>query len=135
MTVAVNLLKQALELTKDKPAIYGSMISSDLSLLETIREYRNIGLQLPRRTGKSIAVQWLNRQTSSLLFSKYMMNKKFDYKNLESIYRGCRSNGLKYQYIILDEYPEWPQDLHLFIQQLAVADMLTADFCVVRLYT
>lgn len=134
MTVAINLLKQALELTRDKPALYGSLIGSDLSLLDTIKEYRNIGLQLPRQSGKSLAAQWLNRQTSSLLFSNYI-GKQFDLRNVESLYRGRKSNGLKYQYIILDEYSQWPQHLHLFIVQLAIADMLTADFCVVRLYT
>jgi len=132
MTTALNVLKAATALIDEI-----EYSSEGLSFIQFIREYRTIDLRLPRRSGKTLAANWLKRNKSCLEFSKYKTTNVpgFDYYSLMNRYRGRRGDGMKFQCIVLDEYSEWPEGFEEFLVTLKLSDLLTHDFFVVSLYT
>lgn len=106
--------------------------------VEHLKEFRTINCNIPRQTGKTTALAKLHRNTSSLLFSR--VRTGYDSKNIESypyecMYRGRDTHGLKYSFILLDEYPEIPDRLYKMIQFLRVYKVIADDLMIVGLHT
>lgn len=110
----------------------------NLDPIEYLKEFRTINCNVPRQTGKTTALTKLHRNTSSLLFNRHRVDgnsnsiESFQY---EEIFRGRNLQGLKYSFILLDEYPEIPDRLHKIIQFLQVSRAVTDDLMIVGLHT
>ncbi len=112
--------------------------SATLEYKSYLSEHRSISIQVPRRSGKTTAAIALYKETSSLLI---VPNESFkrsvpgatSIHNLP-LFRGTRFNGMKYQYMILDD-AQPTKEFYDFLADLAIHDALTKDFLIIRLYT
>ncbi len=99
-----------------------------------LREFRTIGIRVPRRTGKTCALKYLAATNSALYFTKYGAGSLTGYT--ADNYRGRRNfNGLRYQMLLLDEYSTIPEEALKLIDILRYSDMLTKDFFILHAYT
>lgn len=130
MTV-LQLVKDAQELLKQAPSLGQLPV---LGFFDYLDQYKHIALRLPRRSGKSWAAAMLHQARSSLLFSNYIGNR-FNYENESDKLRGKKFNGLKYDFIIFDEYPELPRGTEVFVKELAIASLISENFHLIRLHT
>ncbi len=80
-----------------------------------LKEFRTIALLLPRRSGKTTTLKSMHQNYSSLMFSKYRLDRNdrtlesFDY---ETMYRGRIGTGAKYRFVLLDEYSTVPDKVY-----------------------
>lgn len=104
-------------------------------------EFRTIKLNMPRRSGKTMALNRLSEEYSSLLITTtYTMSMQLHRgkasTTLDSILRhtlGNKSNGLKYRCILIDEYTTI--DLNVLITNLQISNMLEKNFVIIQVGT
>lgn len=102
-----------------------------------IKEFRTVGLRLPRQSGKTTAAKKLAKDTSSFLYTRshYDGGNLFNYVQESLKVRGRRKDGLKLTHLIFDEFNEIPEAAYYFVVDLSIADMLANNFSIVHLYT
>ena len=134
------ITKETLEqLVKLKPK--GKLGFAGVSVKQEVAEHRYIDLHLPRGSGKTTAMNDFASGKSVLKLRSLMSQDKswLPLSNVESIidsFRGIRFNGLKYQYILIDEFnPNHTEVLSILIQFLIDNRLLTDDFMVISLHT
>lgn len=103
-----------------------------------LREFRTIGLLLPRRSGKTTTLISIYKNYSSILFSKYKTSRHdrvledFDY---ETIYSGKSGSGSKYRFILLDEYSRVPDKVYSFCDFMIRNSFMESDPIIIALAT
>jgi hypothetical protein len=115
----------------------------NLGYLQYLLDFRFVALRLPRRSGKSAALNSMHRNTSSMLFVPYKglvhstaertgAYSFCEIPTLESKFRGKNSNGLKYRCFLLDEYQMLTSkhytELAKLLDVLAAGSFLEEDF-------
>jgi hypothetical protein len=115
----------------------------NLGYIQYLLEFRFVALRLPRRSGKSAALNSMHRNISSMLFVPYKglvpstakrtgAYSFCEIPTLESNFRGRNSNGLKYRCFLLDEYQMLNSrhytELAKLLDVLAVGGFLEEDF-------
>lgn len=116
-----------------------------------IKEYRTIGMILPRQSGKTNLLNTIRKRESSILFV-YSYNTKelisqhdpsivvfSSIGRLEDSFRGKNVCGLKYTCFLIDEpdqmTPAQKENLFSFIDFLSRMNMLSNDFFILKLGT
>jgi len=106
-----------------------------------VREFRTIGLTLPRQVGKTTIIRQLSDRFSSLTIAKNTRIAKdindatFPVATLIPSFRGIRiPRGLKYQCVLIDEYDffteEEKRSVYEVIEQLRSREALMDNFFV-----
>jgi predicted AAA+ superfamily ATPase len=115
---------------------------SYISEKEKIFNFRFYDINIPRQTGKTTAIQNYSKGKSVLKLRGIMSVGDADWFSLAhpdrfiNNLRGLRSIGLKYNYILIDEYHESLKDnLLKIISYLLSMDMLTDDYVIVSVRT
>lgn len=102
-------------------------LKSFLSFFQIVGEYKMLGIRLPRQTGKTTAIKEFAKGKSALVVSGLHGSS-----DLTRNYRGLRSAGLKYQYVIIDEIGRFTEEqIFSHICDLKTSDLLTDDFKVI----
>lgn len=114
-----------------------NIFDTGLPQSEFIKQFRTINLRLPRRSGKSSFLKYLADNYSCITFFKYGIGKlHLENFNSDRKYTGIRNIlGLKYRYILLDEYNEIPDEIFKIIDTLLLANLLEKDFFIIGLHT
>lgn len=137
-----NILKQ---LINALPAYSEPMLSS-LGLIQYIKEFRTIELNLPRQIGKTCAIARLSTEISSLVLTGNQLMANTLRKDrgvfaISDIYSyvggnlGQRNhyNGMKYRAILVDERTS--EDIWVLLSFLLASDLLEKDFFILKVGT
>lgn len=132
------LYETLIQLIKYSKSLDTTVCSDYFDYVTYLKEFRTINCSLPRQSGKTTILNKLHKNTSSLLFNKYRIDSNSN--SIESfqyaeIFRGRKTYGLKYSFILLDEYPEVPDQLYKMIQFLRVSKLIADDLMIVGLHT
>ena len=134
------ITKEMLEqFVKLKPT--GKLGFTGLSVKQEVSEHRYIDLHLPRGSGKTTAMNDFGSGKSCIKLRSIMsQDSSWLYlatvENILHRLRGIRFNGLKYQYILIDEFNSaHTENLTYLIQFLIDNRLLTEDFMVISLHT
>jgi hypothetical protein len=123
--------------------IHNEEAYSQLSFIDYIKNYRTIGLILPRGAGITTAFKILSSCTSCIYFQKcfatYQRPNMFQYHSLPHLYdkqfRGNNYGGLKYSCFYLDNWSSVSQEeknnLYDFIAKLKTDNVLSKDFYII----
>lgn len=97
---------------------------------------------VPRCIGKTTAIREFAKGKSALKLRGIMSYEDNDWYSLQrpdpivNMTRGFRSLGLKYNYILIDEYqPKLVSNLVLLISHLKVCGLLTDDYVIISVRT
>lgn len=117
------------------------------NFISYLSDCRTFGLNLPRCTGKTEALEAYAETRSALRYngvrhrfvSRFTNNFHDDHLALPS-FRGQRSNGMKYQCCVADEFKskqiiQSVQYFWAYIQELKICNMLTDDFYILYVGT
>lgn len=102
---------------------------------------QKISLCLPRGSGKTTTIKALANEYSSLvLVPSHLYNRTVyggaafvSIQEIEHTFRGKRSFGLKYKYILIDEDTEVDLDTLVFL--LNISNLLEKDYFIIQLGT
>ena len=124
--------------------VHNEFASNTLSYVEYIKEFRTIGVTLPRQSGLSTAFNILSSGVSCLIFNKCFSGRNsrpnvYKYHSLATLYENCfkgnNYGGLKYTCFYLDNWnlttAEEKRALFEFIGRLKVDNVLSKDFYLV----
>lgn len=109
--------------------------NAHLSFEAYIRDLRTISLGLPRRSGKTTFCNAHAKNTSSYHFVKLPGHKNFDVLTEFRKFYGTKSEGLKLDCIILEEYTAFPEGFIDFVTELKARGMLKPNFYVLMIGT
>lgn len=108
---------------------------SQMSWYDQLKEFRTVGVRAPRRSGKTTILKNLQQDSSCMLLHKHILFGPTLESNPYRLYRGRKSDGIKFSALLLDEFNEVPKEIWPILTDLRIGGFLSPSFFILHLGT